>query len=158
MTGFGIGLLLFGIVLGLVALIKLLAWVDNAARDGVWSALMSRPNTRYVSSNDADDRRFSAVSRGETKPETAETRPSVAETEAEKIHFAETEVARALARLIIADELDLTKAVKIGAGKKSGEGYQKWSRLVRAAIEEQRHPEYPTLAAQQRPSVVDPAR
>lgn len=50
----------------------------------------------------------------------------------------ETAVAGALARLILADELDLTTAVKIGCGKKSGEGYQKWSRLVKAAMEEQR--------------------
>lgn len=51
---------------------------------------------------------------------------------------AETAVSDALARLIIADELDLTTAVKIGCGKKSGEGYQKWSRLVKAGIERQK--------------------
>jgi group I intron endonuclease len=51
---------------------------------------------------------------------------------------AETQVAHALARLVVAEEIDLTKVVKIGAGKKSGEGYQKWSGLVKAAIEEQK--------------------
>jgi hypothetical protein len=99
---------------------------------------MSRPLTGYVPQAREDDRRFSAVSRGETKSETPETRPSVAEIEAEKVHFAETAVARALARLIVAEEVDLTKAIKIGVDKRSGEGYQKWSRLVKAAIEEQK--------------------
>lgn len=50
---------------------------------------------------------------------------------------AETAVSDVLARLIIAGELDLTTAVKVGCGKKSGEGYQKWSRLIRAAMERQ---------------------
>lgn len=138
MTGFGIGLLLFALILALVGLIKFLAWVDRAREQGFPSVLMSRHGTGYVSQKVEDDRRFSAVSRGETKPETPETRPSVAEIEAEKIHFAEAAVAHALARLVIAEEVDLTKVVKIGAGKKSGEGYQKWSGLVKAAIEEQR--------------------
>lgn len=51
---------------------------------------------------------------------------------------AETAIADALARLIIAEELNLTTAVKIGCGQKSGEGYQKWSRLVKSAIERQK--------------------
>lgn len=95
--------------------------------------------------------RFAAVSAEETNTETAETARRVAETEKEKIHFAETAVADALARLIIAEELDKTTAVKIGAGKKSGEGYQKWSRLVQAAIERQKEPPFPALVEQQLP-------
>lgn len=117
------------LIAGLAMLVlKFVNWRENMSSRGVRSVALE-PNY---------DSRFTAVSREETNYETAETRPSVAEIEAEKIHFAETEVARALARLIVAEELDLTKAVKIGAGKKSGEGYQKWSRLVKAAIEEQK--------------------
>jgi hypothetical protein len=138
MSGFGIGLLMFGLIIALVALIKFLSWVERARERGLLPTLMSRSAPQYVSQKREDDRRFSAVSRGETKPETAETRPSVAEIEAEKIHFAETQVAHALARLVVAEVIDLTKVVKIGAGKKSGEGYQKWSGLVKAAIEEQK--------------------
>lgn len=138
MSGFGIGLLLFCLILGLVGLIRLLSWLEQVRERGLRDMLMSRHGTGYAPPIRADDRRFSAVSRGETKSEIPETRPSVAEIEAEKIHFAETAVAHALARLVTAEEVDLTKAVKIGAGKKSGEGYQKWSGLVKAAIEEQR--------------------
>ena len=103
----------------------------------------------------SSDRRFTAVSSAEINNETDETAPSPAEIESEKISFAETSVAEALARLILAGELDLTKAVKIGTGKKSGEGYQKWSKLVKAAMEHLKEPEYPALAAQQRPSIVE---
>ena len=103
----------------------------------------------------SEDRRFTAVSSAETNNETGETGRASAEIEREKISFAETAVAEALARLVIAEEVDLTKAVKIGAGKKSGEGYQKWSRLVKVAIDRLKEPEYPALAAQQRPSVVE---
>jgi hypothetical protein len=101
------------------------------------------------------DRHFTAVSSAEINNETGETPRPVEETEREKISFAETAVAEALARLIIAEELDLTKAVKIGAGKKSGEGYQKWSKLIKVAMERLREPEYPALVAQQRPSIVE---
>lgn len=103
------------------------------------------------------DRRFNAVSSAEINNETDETAPAPAEIEREKISFAETAVAEALARLVISGELDLTKAVKIGAGKKSGEGYQKWSKLVKVAIERLKEPEFPTLAAQQRQSIVEKA-
>jgi hypothetical protein len=92
-----------------------------------------------------NDRRFSAVSSAEIKKETGETLPSRADIEQEKVSFAETAVAEALARLVIAEEVDLSKAVKIGAGKKSGEGYQKWSKLVKEAMDRQR--EVPTPIA-----------
>jgi hypothetical protein len=138
MSGFGIGLLLFGLIIGLIGLIKFLSWIDQVHERGWRASLMSRSDVKSAPQYAGNESRFSAVSRGETNPETPETGRSVAETEAEKIHFAETSVAQALARLVIAEELDLTKAVKIGAGKKSGEGYQKWSKLVKAAIEEQR--------------------
>ena len=102
-----------------------------------------------------NDRRFTAVSSAEINNETDETAPSPAEIEREKISFAENFAAEHLARLILAGELDLTKAVKIGAGKKSGEGYQKWSKLVKAAMERLKEPEFPALAAQQRPSIIE---
>jgi len=103
------------------------------------------------------DRRFTAVSSAEINNETDEIPRRIEEIEREKISFAEVAVAEALARLVIAEEVDLTKAIKIGAGKKSGEGYQKWSKLVKAAIERLKEPEFPALAAQQRQSIVEKA-
>lgn len=73
--------------------------------------------------------------------EIAETPDSDAETEAEKISFAETQTAEALARLIIDNKLNLTDAVKIGFGAKSGERYQKYSRLVKEARDRLDRPE-----------------
>ncbi len=74
--------------------------------------------------------------------ETPNLARSADDIERDKISFAETAVADALARLILADELDKTKAIKIGAGKKSGEGYQKWARLVGASIDRQKEPQF----------------
>lgn len=98
---------------------------------------------------------FAAPEMAKPKPPKPEIIWSVEETERDKIEFAELAVAEALARLILAGELDKTKAIKIGAGKKSGEGYQKWARLVGAAIDRQKQPEFPTLEATRRPSVVE---
>jgi hypothetical protein len=103
-----------------------------------WREHMSSRGVRSVALESNYDRRFSAVSRGETNYETAETYQPVEETESQKIHFAETEVARALARLILAEKVGLTDAVKVGCGKKSGEAYQRASAQVKAAIEEQK--------------------
>src|SRR6266540_2569281 len=77
---------------------------------------------------DDDDR---AVSPKETNHEPAETPQRVAEMQAESFTFGET---AALARLVAAGKLGLTDAVKIGAGAKSGEKYQKRSREIKAAV------------------------
>lgn len=126
-------LFLFGAVVlaGVAYLVLLVArWNSNRIR----YVQPSRVRSVRVYS---DDRRFTAISTAETNSETEETPTPSAETEAEKIAFAENYAADVVARLILADELDLTKAVKIGFGKKSGEGYQKYSRLTRAAMERQ---------------------
>lgn len=129
-------------VLALVAVIILTVIAYLVLVVARW--IRQRSEVHYVTSrplrpaqNARDDRRFIAISRAETNYETDEPHPSVAEIEAEKIAFAETEVARALARLIIAEKLGLTDAVKIGVGKKSGEAYQRASGLVKAAMAEQ---------------------
>lgn len=139
------GLILAALIVVPYKLVK--AWV--------WPSIMSRSEGVRSYPLSPSDRRFTAFSSAEINNETAETARAPAEIEREKISFAETAVAEALARLVIAEELDLSKAVKIGAGKKSGEGYQKWSKLVKAAMERLKEPEYPALAAQQRPSVVE---
>lgn len=117
-----------------------------------WRENMSSGGVRSVPLRATSDRRFAAVSREETNYETIETGPSAEEIEREKVAFAETEVARALARLIIAEKLGLTDAVKIAVGKKSGEAYQRASAQVKAAIEEQKSATTPiagrTTAAQ----------
>lgn len=129
-------------VLALIAVVGLAAIAYVVLIVARW--LRQRSEVHYVtsrplrsSSYSTGDRRFTAVSRAETNRETEDAHPSVAEIEAEKIAFAETEVARALARLIIAKKLGLTDAVKIGVGKKSGEAYQRASALVKAATDEQ---------------------
>lgn len=140
-------------VLFLVGVIVLTAVAYGVLLVARWNAnrirYVTQPRERAYFGAEPD-RRFSAVSREETSLETPETHRSVAEIEQEKIHFAETETARALARLILSDELDLTKAVKVGFSAKSGAKYQKYSSLVKEAIEEQRQLPYPALAAQQR--------
>lgn len=75
------------------------------------------------------------------KPEIAETAQQKAETEKEKMSFAETAVAEALARLVLDNKIGLTDAVRIGMGRKSGDRYSEGSALVKAAIERLRPPE-----------------
>jgi hypothetical protein len=60
----------------------------------------------------------------------------VAENATESIDLAKSEL---LARLVLAGEVGLTKAVQIGAGAVSGKKYQKWSRLVQVAMDRQRN-------------------
>lgn len=127
-------LFLFGTVAlaGVAYLVLLVArWHRNRIH------YVQQPRVRSVRLR-SDDRRFTAVSPAETNDETDETTGSPTETEQEKIAFAETYAAEVVARLILAEELDLTPTIKIGFGKKSGEGYQKYSRLVRAAMERQK--------------------
>jgi hypothetical protein len=117
------------IVMLFLAVVASLAALGRHGPD-LWQQSMQRAHARRIAVSpkhlvppavSASEREVSAVSEFISPPETD----------------AETAVADALARLIIADQLDLTIAVKIGAGKKSGEGYQKWSRLVKAAIARQ---------------------
>lgn len=49
MSGFGIGLLMFCLIVGLVALIKFFSWVEQAREQGLWPSLMSRSGPQYVS-------------------------------------------------------------------------------------------------------------
>jgi hypothetical protein len=122
---------------GIAYLVLLVARWNSTRIRYVTPHVRSRPMTEQT------DRRFAAVSREETNNETEESERSAAEIEEEKITFAETEVAHALALLIIAGELDLTKAVKIGCNAKSGAKYQKHSGLVKTAIEQQKEQSTP---------------
>lgn len=115
-----------------MALLRFLEWRD-----------MSSGSVRSTRLDPSVDRRFSAVLPEETNDETDETWRSDEEIEQEKITFAETEIARALARLILAEKIGLTEAVKIGMGKKSGEAYSRASARIKAAIEEQKQTETP---------------
>jgi hypothetical protein len=138
-------LFLFGVVMltGIAYAVLLVArWNANRVR-------YVEPRREWRNFETPVDRRFTPISPAETNEINSETPRRVAEIEQEKITFAETEVARALARLILAGELDLTKAVKIGTGAKSGAKYQKHSALIKEAIEQLREPPYPTLQAQQ---------
>lgn len=145
------------VITALIILAALIVVPYKIAKAWLWPLIMSRSGGVRSYPLSPGDRRFTAVSSAERNNETDETAPSPAEIEREKIYFAENAVAEALARLVISEELDLTKAIKIGAGKKSGEGYQKWSKLVKAAIERLKEPEFPALAAQQRQSIVEKA-
>lgn len=72
----------------------------------------------------------------ETNLEYIEIPQPVAEIAPESITLGET---RALARLVLADKIGLTEAVKIGAGAKSGAKYQRRSAELKAEIERQRN-------------------
>lgn len=91
------------------------------------AVVVTAPRTDLRSATEDD------VSPAETNPETAETPHTSAETVAETFTLGET---TALARLIVAEKIGLTDAVKIGAGVKSGEAYQKRSRQIKAAVEQ----------------------
>lgn len=121
-----------------------------------WREDMSSRGVRSVPLRAANNRQFSAVSSEETNSEIPETHPTAAEIEAEKITFAETEVARALARLVLAEKIGLTEAVKTGMGKKSGEAYQRASAQMKAAIEEQKESTTP-IAGRSTPAKFAPA-
>lgn len=127
------------------------AWFP-VIRERVAGVLMSRSAGVRSYPLSASDRRFTAVSPAERNSETDKPAPAPVETQAELICLGET---RALARLIVEEKIGLTDAVKIGAGAKSGEKYQKRSREIKAEVERLKEPEYPALAAQQRPSIVE---
>jgi hypothetical protein len=87
-----------------------------------------------------------AISLSETKSESAETARRIAEIRAESFTLGETE---ALARLVVAEKLGLTDAVKIGAEAKSGERYQRRSRDIKARAEAMRD-KYPHMTPEQK--------
>lgn len=152
------GVMFFLFLVGMIMLAGIAYAVLLIAR---WNSDRIRyvtPRVRSRALRSQPQERFSAVSREETNEETEETTetPQRQSFLSENIlSLQQTAAAEALARLIIAGELDLTKAVKIGMGKKSGAGYQKASQQVKAAIERQKQPEFPTLEASRRPSVVE---
>jgi len=76
------------------------------------------------------------ISEGNSNDEMDETQRPVAESTAKIITLAESEI---LARLILADKIGLTDAIRIGAGAKSGARYQANSRIVKEAIERLRN-------------------
>jgi hypothetical protein len=75
------------------------------------------------------------ISEPETNSEPDEIPQPVAENSAENINLGEIQ---ALARLVLAEKIGLTEAVKIGAGAKSGAKYQRRSAELKAEIERQR--------------------
>lgn len=145
-------------VLTLVAVIALSGVAYLVLLIAQWNSNRIRyvtPRVRVRPLRQETDRRFTAVSREEINDETEDDERSVAEIEEEKITFAETYAAGVVARLILAEKIGLTDVVKIGYDAKSGAKYQKYSKLVKEAIEEARQPDYPALAEQRsRPSVV----
>lgn len=124
-----------------------------------WSALlhwrpvdMSSNRARGVANDRVQNRAEMPVSSEKINPETAETSQLDAETRNELITLGET---RAIARLVASETIGLTEGVKIGAGAKSGERYQKRTRQIKAEVEKLKAPEYPALEATKRPSVVE---
>jgi len=82
----------------------------------------------------------------ETNLQYIEIPQPVAENTPESIDLAKSEL---LARLVLSGEVGLTKAIQIGAGAISGKKYQKWSRLVRVAMERQQN-HYPAGSTHKR--------
>jgi len=98
-----------------------------------------RPTSAYFRARYAGKLR--PVSAAKRTPKPAETPHDIRETDGETISFGgspDQAVAASLARLIHAGKLQLTDAVRIGCGAKSGERYQRWSRLIKAALEQVR--------------------
>jgi hypothetical protein len=119
---------------------------------GQWDRLMSRGAATGATQNGNQEPANRAFSSGETNYEPTETPQRIAEIRAESFTLGETQ---ALARLVAEKKIGLTDAVRIGADAKSGEKYQKRSRDIKAAVERLREPEFPALAAQQRPSILE---
>lgn len=137
------------LVLGLLTLglgSMALGWLVRA-----WDNLMSRPAAGRLSLP-PPPRRFTAGSSAETNSETTEMLQRVAETEEAIFHSGEN---TAIARLIAAGVVKLTEGVREGTGKRSGDAYSKRSKEIQAIVKQMKEPEYPALAAQQRPSIVE---
>lgn len=94
---------------------------------------MSSVDEDYSSAELAYQRR---ILKGETDLEYVEIPQPVAENQDERIDL---EKADLLARLVLAGAVGLTESIQIGASAKSGKKYQRWSRLVRLAMERQQN-------------------
>lgn len=106
-----------------------------------WLLVVVLPGARNMSiSADESSALESAYKERISEPKTnlayVEIPQPVAEIAPESITLGET---RALARLVLADKIGLTEAVKIGAGAKSGAKYQRRSADLKAEIERQRN-------------------
>ena len=82
-------------------------------------------------SDESESADKAALSPANSTCETAETPQPVAQNPSESITLGETQ---ALARLVASGKIGLTEAVKIGAGAKSGERYQKRSSEIKAEL------------------------
>jgi len=116
-------------------------WLHSVLLPGAWHMSISVAESSALES--AYDQR---VSERKDNLKYVEIPQPVAENDTEKIALAESEI---LARLVIAGAVGLTEAIQIGAGAKSGKKYQRWSRLVRVAIERQQN-HYPPNSTHKR--------
>ena len=106
-----------------------------------WLLVVVLPGARNMSISDEESEALeSAYEKRISEPETnlkyIEIPQPVAENSAESITLGET---RALARLVAAERIGLTDAVKVGAAAKSGAKYQKRSREIKAEVERLRN-------------------
>lgn len=102
-----------------------------------WLHWLVLPAAYYMSTNiDGAGQQLESQDPAVFEPETTtgntEILRPVEEFAEEYICLGETQ---ALARLVVAGEIKLTVAVKVGAGAKSGAKYQKRSRQIQAAVE-----------------------
>lgn len=102
-----------------------------------WLLVVVLPGARNMSIPDEDAEVLESaykerILEGNSNDEMEEIPQPVAEKPAKIITLGESEV---LARLVLANKIGLTEAVKIGAAAKSGERYQQNSKLVKAAID-----------------------
>jgi len=106
-----------------------------------WLLVVALPGARHMSISSAESSALEAaykarISEGNSNDEMVETERPVAESTAKIITLAESEI---LARLILAEKIGLTDAIRIGAGAKSGARYQATSKIVKEAIERLRN-------------------
>ena len=106
-----------------------------------WLRAVALPGARNMSiaaaeAAAAEEAYQERVSAPETNLEYIEIPQPVAENAAESVDLAKAEL---LARLVLSGEVGLTKAIQIGAGAQSGKKYQRWTRLVRQAMERQQN-------------------
>lgn len=105
--------------------------------------IMSRLEDAYSSAETAYKER---LSESENELEYVEIPQRVAENVPEEIDLEKSEL---LARLVLAGEVGLTKAIQIGAGAQSGKKYQRWTKLVKLAMERQQN-HYPASSTLKR--------
>lgn len=102
-----------------------------------WLLVVILPGARNMSIPDEDAEALESayqtrISEPKTNLEMDEIPQPVAENRDELICFGET---IALARLVAAEQIKLTEAVKVGAAAKSGPKYQKRSREIKKQVE-----------------------